>query len=134
MTIIFFVILAAVSLLGMILIILASGRGADHLSSSDRSVSQFLESSISITAYGSIALVRRTIRYFFIRFLIIARAFTSFGRAILTRVEKRFSLLIDAIRGRGQAPNSRQRGSVSFFLEQIKDYKEEMARRANIRS
>ncbi len=97
------------------------------------SMSEVVEPFVSSAAYGLIDATRQLAKHFSIRFLMVLHSLVSFGRAILTRIEKRFALLIDAVRGHGHTPPDR-RGSVSFFLEQIKDYKDEMSRRANIRS
>ena len=85
----------------------------------------------SSIAHGLVSLVRYTTKYLSIRFLLVLHALASFARNVLTRIEGRFARLIDAVRGRGHHPSDRERGSVSFFLEQIKDYKQEMVRREN---
>ena len=127
------VILLALSFSTMSVMIFTAGRrSADSLLAS-QSTSEILEPAISTTAYNLVAAARRLIRYISIRLLVALRAFAALGRTILTRIEQRFSLLIDTVRGRGQTPDHHRRGSVSFFLEQIKDYKEEMTRRANLR-
>ena len=97
-------------------------------------VNNVIEPIVSTTANGLIAIVRYAVRHTSIKLLIALRSVVSFGRALLFHIEQRFSRLIDAVRGRGPTPGDRHRGSVSFFLEQIKDYKDEMSRRANIRS
>ena len=99
-----------------------------------RSLGDVVEPFISSIAYSLIEAAHQIVRYISIRFLVALHSIASLGRTILTRIEKRFSLLIDAVRGHGHTPDSRHRGSVSFFLEQIKDYKDEMTRRANTRS
>ena len=104
-----------------------------NLPSQSQSASKVVEPLVSSAAHGLITATRQMVKYFFIRFLEVLHSLASLARAILTRIEKRFSLLIDAVRGHGHTPNDRHRGSVSFFLEQIKDYKDEMTRRANLR-
>lgn len=99
-----------------------------------KSGSEVLSDIISSVAQGLTALVRYIIKYLSIRSLIFLHRLVSFGRNVLTRIERRFASLIDAVRGRGHHPSGRERGSVSFFLEQLKDYKQEMARRENSRS
>ena len=117
----------------MLVMLLDASRRLASSSAISRSASEILEPAISTTAYGLIRATRQLIKYLFLRFLMFLHTLATFGRTILTQIERRFSLLIDAVRGRGQTPDHRHRGSVSFFLEQIKDYKEEMARRANLR-
>ncbi len=102
-----------------------------EISSSVKSGSEVLSDVISSIAHGLVALVRQTLKYLSIHFLVFLHRLASFGRNLLTRIERRFASLIDAVRGRGQHPSDRERGSVSFFLEQIKDYKQEMVRREN---
>ncbi|MEK7622196.1 MAG: hypothetical protein AAB415_03375 [Patescibacteria group bacterium] len=104
-----------------------------NLSPAAQSASEVLAPVIAATAYGLIAMTRRLVKFFSIHFLVAVHALVSLGHVILTRIEKRFALLIDAVRGRGQTPSDRHRGSVSFFLEQIKDYKEEMTRQTDLR-
>ena len=117
----------------MLGLIILENQRPTNLSATSRSASEILEPVIATTAHSLITAVRYIVKSFSIRFLVALHTLASFGRAVLTRIEKRFALLIDAVRGRGQTPDDRHRGSVSFFLEQIKDYKEEMTRRANIR-
>ncbi len=117
-------------MLGLIII---EGQRLTNLSVASRSTSEILEPVITTTAHSLITAVRYIVKYLSIRFLVALHTLASLGRMVLTRIEKRFALLIDAVRGRGQTPSDRHRGSVSFFLEQIKDYKEEMVRRADIR-
>ncbi len=105
-----------------------------NLSSQSRPFGDVMEPLVSSIAYGLIAAARQIVKYISIRLLVTLHSIASLGRAILTRIEKRFSLLIDAVRGHGHTPGDRHRGSVSFFLEQVKDYKDEMTRRANTRS
>lgn len=112
------------------LVILESQRPTNAVITS-QPTSEILEPAITTIAHSLIVAVRYVVKYFSIRFLVVLHRLASLGRTILTRIEKRFALLIDAVRGRG--PSDRHRGSVSFFLEQIKDYKEEMTRRANLR-
>ena len=127
------IILIVGSTLAMFGLIIIEGQRSNNLSVASRSTSEVLEPVITTTAYSLVTAVRYIVKYSSIRFLVALHTMASFGRAVLTRIEKRFALLIDAVRGRGQTPSDRHRGSVSFFLEQIKDYKEEMVRRADIR-
>ena len=125
-----------VAFLAMVAMVFSESRRwpVSNLSLQSRPLSDIVEPLISSTAYGLIEAARQIIKYISIRFLVALHSITSLGRLILTRIEKRFSLLIDAVRGHGHTPDDRHRGSVSFFLEQIKDYKDEMTRRANPRS
>ena len=118
----------------MVVIIFTENRRFHNMTqtSFSQSVSRVLEPAISNTAYGLIAVVRHIVKHVSIRFLVALHDLISFGHIILTQIERRFSLFIDAVRGRGQTPDDRQRGSVSFFLEQLKDHKEEMIRRSDI--
>ena len=127
------IILIVGSTLAMFGLIIIEGQRSNNLSVASRSTSEVLEPVITTTAYSLVTAVRYIVKYSSIRFLVALHTMASFGRAVLTRIEKRFALLIDAVRGRGQTPSDRHRGSVSFFLEQIKDYKDEMTRRADIR-
>src|SRR3989344_3887849 len=127
------IILIVGSTLAMFGLIIIEGQRSNNLSVASRSTSEVLEPVITTTAYSLVTAVRYIVKYSSIRFLVALHTMASFGRAVLTRIEKRFALLIDAVRGRGQTPSDRHRGAVSFFLEQLKDYKDEMTRRADIR-
>ncbi|MFH1169971.1 MAG: hypothetical protein V1704_00150 [Candidatus Vogelbacteria bacterium] len=124
------IIFSSLAVLGLIIL---ENQRPTNLPFTSQSASEILEPVIATTAHSLITAVRYIVRHLSIRFLVALHTLASFGRAVLTRIEKRFALLIDAVRGRGQTPSDRHRGSVSFFLEQIKDYKEEMTRRAKIR-
>ena len=117
----------------MVGLIIIEGRRPTNFLVISQSTSEILEPAITTTAHGLITAVRYIIKYLSIRFLVALHTLASLGRLVLTRIEKRFARLIDAVRGRGQTPGDRHRGSTSFFLEQIKDYKDEMTRRADLR-
>lgn len=136
MLISFFIIgsVMAASFLAMAVLIFSENRrsSAANLPFQSQSAGNIVEPLVSSTAYGLIDLTRQIIKHLSIHFLVALHSLATFARHILTRIEKRFALLIDAVRGHSHTPTDR-RGSVSFFLEQIKDYKDEMTRRANIR-
>lgn len=106
----------------------------DYPSSQSRSMSSILEPAVSAIARNLVVAISYVARHTSIRLLLVLHFLASFARSMLTRIERRFALLIDAVRGRSRTPSGRRRGSVSFFLEQIKDYKDEMKRRADVHS
>lgn len=79
--------------------------------------------------FGFLLFFRHLVHHAYFYTLLILRRLTIIGRYLLVRVEKKFSRLIDSVRGKGVI---RKRGSVSFFLQQIKDHKDDAVTRLKV--
>ena len=125
----------AASSFGVLAIILYLA--ADRVARSEiqtASVGELLTPSLDRAAVGIVSGARRWLISISLFLLLVARRLITVAKSYLHQVEKKFSVLIEAVRGRGHRDvNNDRRGAVSFFLEQIKLDQVETGRRRNHR-
>lgn len=87
------------------------------------SVYSIIEPQIDTFAFYLVFFFKEIIRHIYLFILLIARKFTSVLKFTSIRLERRFSKIINSVRGRGNLDN---RGSASLFLREIKEYQDKI--------
>jgi hypothetical protein len=123
----FFIVLGIVSLGGIVAIAwrqLAYVRthSLTDLSVSEEYLGELIQRRIDLFYERFSLFFKHFVHYSYLYFLLAIRRLVVIIRFLLTRVERKFSRLIDAVHGRGVLLG--RGGPVSPFLTQIKDHKE----------
>ena len=122
----FFSVISLASLLGLVwlfarqTILLSRG---DVLITDGADLHLFIEPTINYLAYKFVSLCREIGRRSMLFTLSLGRELSIAGRQVLGRLEHRFAHLINLVKGRGMPVN---RGSVSFFLRELDEYKQSL--------
>ncbi|MEK7552809.1 MAG: hypothetical protein AAB505_01740 [Patescibacteria group bacterium] len=115
-------------------IIVHSWRAGQATPNSSSGLAESLVPHLNLVAGGLINQTKRLSVAAYLFLLLVGLRFTNLVKFYLQKIEKRFSFLIETVRGRRQhSLSANPRGAVSFFLEQIKLDQDQTFPRSNRR-
>ncbi len=91
------------------------------------SIYSIVEPRIDTFAFYLVFFFKEIVRHIYLIILLIARKVISVLKFTSIRLERRFSRIINSVRGRGNLDN---RGSASLFLQEIKEHQDRMRKEA----
>lgn len=85
-------------------------------------LSTIVEPKVDALAYYVVIFSREAVRQSYILSVLLVEKAIKISKIVIIKIEKRFAKVVNQVRGKGEV--SKNRGAVSFFLQEVKDHRD----------